>query len=188
MFSSVEYVPPSWVPKQFFSKEEDISPTVLSVVSRQQEWQLLWKAFCVVLLCNRLLAVRGAADTRVVAAVGEGGWGWGQWKVTGTLWGRHTWSGRALTPFELLRAPSPPGRLRGGAVRAETAGCCSRLSWKAGTPCCECWTPPCPWASQELWSWSSDRSGDKGGWEIMRRRWGWGFGVSLPAAYQISQQ
>lgn len=75
MFSSVEYVPPSWVSKQFFSQKEDISPTVLPVVSRQQEWQLLWKAFCVVLLCNRLLAVRGAADTRVVVAVGEGGGG-----------------------------------------------------------------------------------------------------------------
>lgn len=74
MFSSVEYVPPSWVPKQFFCKKEDISPTVLPVASRQQERQLLWKAFCVVLLCNRLLAVRGAADTRVVAAAVVGGW------------------------------------------------------------------------------------------------------------------
>lgn len=101
------------------------------------------------------------------------GWWWwgrrgGQWKIAGTLWISHSWSGRALTPFELWRAPSPPGRLRAGAVRAETAGCCSRLSWKAETPCFECWTPPCLWASRELWSWSSDRSGDKGGqanWE-----------------------
>lgn len=70
--------------------------------------------------------------------------------------------GQALTPFELGWAPSPLERLRGGEARAGRAGCCCRLRWKAGTPCSECWTPPCLWASQELWSWSSDRSGDNG--------------------------
>lgn len=177
MFSSVEYVPPSWVPKQFFAKKEDISPSVLPVVSRQQEWKLLWITlllFCVVLLRNRLLAVRGAADTRVVVGSGKS-----QALYEAATRGRVG----ALTPFELWRAPSPPRRLRGGAVRAEMAGCCSRLSWKAGTPWSECWTPPCLWASQELWSWSLDRSGDKGGGEIVKQRWG-----SLPAAYPISQR
>lgn len=37
MYSTVECVPPSWVPGQFFAKKRNISPTVLPLVSRQQE-------------------------------------------------------------------------------------------------------------------------------------------------------
>lgn len=37
MFSTLESVPPSWVPEKFFAKKWNISPTVLPVVSRQQE-------------------------------------------------------------------------------------------------------------------------------------------------------
>ena len=68
--------------------------------------------------------MRDAAKTRVA----DGGHGGGEGAVEDC---RHFMTsgahGRVLIPFELGRAPYPPGRLRGGAARAGRAGCCCRL-------------------------------------------------------------
>lgn len=134
---------------------------------------------CIVLLCIRLLAVHDAATTRVAGSSG------GRWVEDCRHFMRQVHLVGTLTPFELGRAPSPPERLRGGAARAGRGGCCWWPSWKAGPACSERWTPPCLWASQELWSWSSDRSGDNEGRALVRRRRV--FGVLRTSRYQITQ-
>lgn len=70
--------------------------------------------------------------------------------------------GWVLTPAGLWGL-SPPGRPHAGPVRAGSEGCCCRLSWDCEKPRSENWAPPWLWASQEAWSWSSDKSEDKEG-------------------------